>query len=212
MNHTFEYIPYISRRNGHIKSEENLALLDKYSCSSSIAYRRVGFALFNLEIGFGSGEFILQEAIKNPGAFYYGCEVYNPGIVKLVRNLESKNIDNVCVYKGDAREFLLGAPDMFFENIYVLFPDPWPKKKHHKRRLINANFLQFIAKKFRSGLHIATDHDGYAKSILHEVSQCDSYVIERLEMTRDKIFGTKFETKAMSRDSSILSLILKHRS
>lgn len=211
MNKGFSYIPYHSRRNSCIKASEALELLDKYCCNDPVEFLLQDLGKVNLEVGFGSGEFILREAIDNPDKLYLGCEVYNPGIVKLVNNLESKSIKNVLIYKGDARDILVKAPDVFFDNIYILFPDPWPKKKHHKRRLINPQFFEFIAKKFRSNLCIATDHEGYAESILYDIFQSGDYAIEKLEMTKGKCFSTKFETKAISSSSNVFKFILGAR-
>ena len=212
MGEIFSYTPYHSRRNTFTKNEETLDLLSKYCCDNPIEYLHQHLGKVNLEIGFGSGEFIFQEAVKNPDVLYLGCEVYNPGIVKLARNLKKNDVKNVIIYKGDARDVLTQTPHFFFKNIYILFPDPWPKKKHHKRRLINPQFLNFIAEKFCCNLNVATDHDGYAESILHDVLQNSHYEIQNLEITKEKFFSTKFESKAISMSGKVFNLIASHKS
>ena len=211
MDRGFYYIPYKSRRNSYIKHKEALNLLNEYSYNNAMQFLEQTTKKVNLEIGFGSGEFILTKAIENPNDIYLGCEVYNPGIVNLVKNLKKNNINNVFIYKGDARELLINTVDLSFSNLYILFPDPWPKNKHHKRRLINQSFLSFIRKKFHSSLCIATDHSEYAQSILHDALQCGDYIVEMSKIKKEKCFYTKFEDKAISKSSCIFHFILSHK-
>jgi tRNA (guanine-N7-)-methyltransferase len=210
MAESFRYIPYRSRRNISVKNKENINLLAKYCHSNPIEYLKQTKKNINLEIGFGSGDFILKEALQNTNDIYLGCEVYNPGIMSLTRKLEKYNVKNVCICNRDAREFLIATQDMLFKNIYILFPDPWPKKKHHKRRLINKDFLQFIKTKFKFNIYIATDHEKYAESILYDSLKNHDYRIKRLEVKKDKYFNTKFENKAISKSSDIFSIVLEH--
>ena len=211
MNEEFYYIPYKSRRNCHIKDKTMLALLSKYSYDNMVQSFKQIDRKVNLEIGFGSGEFILEKAQKNLSDIYLGCEVYNPGIIKLLKNLKQNDINNVYVYRGDARELLVSTMDLFFNDIYILFPDPWSKTKHHKRRLINQKFLHFIKRKFYSNLHIMTDHQEYARSILHDILQCNNYIIKVLEVKKEGYYSTKFETKAISKSHYIFNFVLSHK-
>ena len=75
--------------------------------------------------------------------------------MKLINNIKEHDLHNIFVYQGDARELLNQVPDKFFNNIYILFPDPWPKNRHHKHRLINKDFLQYLSNKFSSNLFIS---------------------------------------------------------
>ena len=209
MDQGFHYIPYKSRRNSYIKDEETLSLLNEYSCDIQLLQQTT--KAINLEIGFGAGEFILSKAIENPNNIYLGCEVYNPGIIKLIKNLKRNNIQNVLIYRDDIRELLINTVNLFFNDIYILFPDPWPKKRHHKRRLINASFLQFIRKKFRSDLHIATDHERYAENILYDIIQSNDYKIKTLKIKKEKSLCTKFEDGAISKSSCVFYFVLNHR-
>ena len=212
MVNDFHYIPYKSRRNRHIQDEEMLNLLNKYSYNSHIKeFLEQINKKVNLEIGFGSGEFIFQKALQNPNEIYLGCEVYNPGIIKLLKNLKKNDVNNVIIYNGDARELLINTMDLFFNDIYILFPDPWSKNKHHKRRLINQTFLHFIKRRFYADLHIMTDHQEYARSILYDILQCNDYIIKVLEVKKEGCYGTKFETKAISKSHYIFNFVLNHK-
>ena len=211
MNREFYYIPYKSRRNCHIKDKTMLSLLSKYSHSNMVQSSKQINKKVNLEIGFGSGEFILEKAQQNLNDIYLGCEVYNPGIVKLLKYLKQNDINNVYIYRGDARELLINTADLFFNDIYILFPDPWSKTKHHKRRLINQKFLHFIKRKFCADLHIMTDHQEYAHSILHDILQCNDYIIKVLEVKKERYYGTKFETKAILKSRYIFNFVLNHK-
>jgi len=122
-----------------------------------------------LEIGYGFGNFLFQQAKNNPEIDFYGCEPHINGIVNLLGLLQQQPLTNLKINNGDVRLFLQNFPDDFFAKIFILFPDPWPKSKHYKRRLINTAFLDdFLAKKMQinSDLIIATDHSSYATWIL----------------------------------------------
>ena len=120
-----------------------------------------------LEVGFGDGYHIFQKALLQPETLFIGCEVYLNGIAKLLKNITDHKINNILIYNGDARELCKILPNGVLHEIYILFPDPWPKTKHHKRRLINNDFLNIIHDKRNkdSRLVIATDHSDYAKWI-----------------------------------------------
>lgn len=131
------------------------------------------FKKFSFEIGFGYGDFIFANALNKKDQLFFGCEPHINGVVSLISKLESSNISNVKISDEDVRDVLDKFPSNFFDEIFILFPDPWPKSKHFKRRLINVDFIDnFIANKIKENgeLIIATDHDGYkiwiAKSIL----------------------------------------------
>lgn len=122
-----------------------------------------------LEIGFGFGDFLYDLASKNPQKKFYGCEPHLNGVVNLLAKLEKKQLANLKISTIDIRLLLSSFADKFFSEIFILFPDPWPKSKHFKRRLINSQFLdEIIAPKLRAGgkLIIATDHDSYKTWIL----------------------------------------------
>ena len=135
------------------------------SRSDSARQRRV------LEIGFGNGESLLQMAAAVPAVEYWGVEVYRPGFGHCLDRVVKSGLGNVFVSSDD----IVGLIDSFhpriFDAIFIFFPDPWPKKRHHKRRLIQPGFLRAIARSIkRSGvLMIATDIEDYANHIMEAI-------------------------------------------
>ncbi len=127
----------------------------------------------SLEIGFGFGDFLFEKAKNNPDTLFVGSEPHLNGVINLLSKLQKEPLDNVKISKQDIRILLENFPESFFDEIYILFPDPWPKLKHFKRRLINTNFLDFLSKKIKptGKLIIATDHDSYKTWILSAISE-----------------------------------------
>jgi len=123
----------------------------------------------NLEIGFGVGNFIIEMGIREPNENFIGLDFYHKGIRKVITRIAKYEINNARIVYGDAKEKipLLFKPKEL-NRVYINFPDPWPKKRHHKRRLIKPNFIKVLAEKLNSGgeIHIATDHEAYAIEIL----------------------------------------------
>jgi len=117
-----------------------------------------------LEIGFGAGEHLLAQAAAHPAHGFIGVEPFLNGVASCLRDLEAAGLSNVRVHQGDAREVLERCPDGAFTRVYVLFPDPWPKTRHWKRRLIQAGTLAAIARVLAPGgeLRFATDWADYA--------------------------------------------------
>lgn len=118
-----------------------------------------------LEIGFGNGESLAAMAQAHPHIDYLGIEVHRPGIGHLLIQAETLGLANLRVMCSDAVEALKHQiPDASLERIQIFFPDPWPKKRHHKRRLIQPSFVALLAQKLKPGasLHLATDWEDYA--------------------------------------------------
>jgi len=125
-----------------------------------------------LEIGFGFGDFFYEQSKNNPESNFFGFEPHINGVVNLLQFLEKEPLSNVKISSEDIRENLNKFPDGFFDKIYILFPDPWPKFKHFKRRLINVKFLdEILAPKMKidSDIIIATDHDSYKRWIFSQI-------------------------------------------
>ncbi len=123
-----------------------------------------------LEIGYGNGEALLSQALAQPKCDFIGVEVYLPGIGHLLQALARHEITNVRVSCIEAVSFLdQQVAPASLSRINIYFPDPWPKKRHHKRRLINAEFVRLATSRLQSGglLHIATDWADYAEQIRH---------------------------------------------
>jgi tRNA (guanine-N7-)-methyltransferase len=152
---------------------------------------------YAMEIGFGSGENLLHIAKQSPRIGFIGCEVFTAGAVKLLKDLEDNNINNVRIWHDDALDLLVRLPNESLDLLYILHPDPWPKTRHNKRRLINENFLRFIVTKISNAgkVFMVTDHQDYANHInkvLLEVQ--DIYDISRTDFP--EFIKTKYRLKA----------------
>ncbi len=123
----------------------------------------------HLEIGFGRGESLLALAAAHPERDYLGIEVHRPGVGSLLLRLEQNGIDNVRIVCADAAEVLArGIPPGSLERVLLWFPDPWPKKRHHKRRLVQPAFADRVAAVLQPGgcWHLATDWEDYARHMM----------------------------------------------
>lgn len=121
------------------------------------------------EIGFGMGQSLLAQALSEPDHRYVGVEVHRPGVGKLLHDAMEAKATNIRVYCHDAVEVLEQCiPATSLDRVQVFFPDPWHKKKHHKRRLIQPEFLSLLARHMKPGamLHLATDWENYAEHML----------------------------------------------
>lgn len=165
-----------------------------------------------LEIGFGGGENIAFQAIKNPNETYIGCEPFINGVVSLLQKIEADNINNIFIWEDDANLLLNKLNNQSIKEVFILFPDPWPKKRHHKRRFLNLNNLLLIHKKLiDSGiLHIATDHADYLNWILdvtsNEQFKTSFDTLHDIQMSRpdfSKIPQTRFEAKGVKANHRI---------
>lgn len=131
-----------------------------------------------LEIGFGFGDFLFEKAKNNSDKNFFGFEPHLNGVVNLLGKLEKEPLQNIQIATKDVRPALAEFSDNFFDEVYILFPDPWPKVKHFKRRLINKNFLdEVLAPKIKKSakLIIATDHDSYKIWILKELLESKKF-------------------------------------
>jgi tRNA (guanine-N7-)-methyltransferase len=127
----------------------------------------------NLEIGFGVGESLVTMAANNPNEDFIGIEVYRSGVSSLMEKVAAFNLTNVRVYYADAVEVLRCCiPDNSIDKILIFFPDPWPKRRHHKRRIIQKEFIELVRIKLKNKgcLHLATDWQEYAQHMLQVLS------------------------------------------
>jgi tRNA (guanine-N7-)-methyltransferase len=178
-------------------------------------------AIFNnnnpvvIEIGFGQGQATAQIAKNNPGTNYIGIEVFKAGIGKLLWRIENMQLTNIKIIEGDAVEILQKMiPDSSVSTFHIFFADPWPKKKHHKRRLIKRTFTDLLASKLTDGsndgayIHFVTDWKDYADSANAELS-----ATPHLAKDTSGIFPprpkTKFEERAVKAGRAINELVFK---
>jgi len=169
-----------------------------------------------LEIGFGNGESLAKVAEDNPDQDYIGIEVHKPGVGNLLAQLERKEISNVRVFYHDAIEVLEKCiPDASLSGMHLFFPDPWHKRKHHKRRIVRPSFVKLIAQKIKPEgyFHAATDWQHYAVHILKILAVAEHFVNTSASQdycTRpDYRPLTKFEQRGLRLGHGVWDLIFK---
>jgi tRNA (guanine-N7-)-methyltransferase len=157
------------RRRGRKPSARQAALLRDGLLQITVDAAEVADAsLAWLEIGFGGGEHLLWQARHNPRALIIGCEPYEDGVIKVLSAIETEGLKNLRIHMGDVRDILRALPQGALDRAFILFPDPWPKRKHRKRRLVNSSLLELLARALKPGaeLRIATDIGDYARTML----------------------------------------------
>ena len=166
-----KFLPSFVKRKGRItkKQTNSLSSLSEFSVKSiqEVEDFSKHFDKCYLEIGFGNAENIIFQAINNPSYLFIGSEVYMSGIGTLVSSIKENNINNIKIFPDDIRLLLDQSRKKVFDSVIIICPDPWPKEKHHKRRLINESFLKMIHDfmKDDSNVYISTDWENYAESI-----------------------------------------------
>ena len=175
-------------------------------------------APLHLEIGIGDGENLVAMAGTSPNENYLGCEVHRPGLGHTLLRLREECLDNVRLVETDAVELLATMAPKSLDSIYIFFPDPWPKKRHHKRRLLQAPVLNLLADGLkRSGrLYFATDDAGYAESVLDVIERSSQW----LNLAGSGCFAlrprcrlvTRFEQRAKDRDRRIYEIAIANAS
>jgi tRNA (guanine-N7-)-methyltransferase len=117
-----------------------------------------------LEIGFGAGEHLIEEAKANPEVGLIGCEPFLNGVAVALASIEREGLTNIRLRRGDAESLVEAAPAAFFSRVFILYPDPWPKRRHHKRRIISDAMVEALARIVKPGGEVcfATDIDDYA--------------------------------------------------
>lgn len=153
------------------------------------------FEKWYLEIGFGSGENLLNLARNNPTWGFIGVEPFVNGAVKVINKIVEEKINNIFVSISDINDFLQYIPDKKLNQILILFPDPWPKKKQQKRRLVTDNFILQIQKKLYGSILFGTDDAGYFDQVINacQALKTEFKVIEKPSY----LIESKYERKAL---------------
>lgn len=169
-----------------------------------------------LEIGFGNGDTLLQLASEHSERNFIGIEVHRPGVGRLLKLAGEAGLKNLRVSSEDAIEILeQRIPDASLDRVLLYFPDPWPKKRHHKRRIVQPPFVQLLAKKIRPGgeFHMATDWEPYAEHMLEVMSAAKEF-----ENTANGFAArpaerplTKFEQRGQKLGHGVRDLIFRRR-
>jgi len=162
-----------------------------------------------LEIGFGNGETLVQQASENPETDYLGIEVHEPGVGHCLIAARDAGISNLKLITHDAIDVLQQLPPASLQRINLYFPDPWPKKRHHKRRIVQPSFITSCADLLvpSGSLHVATDWANYAEHIDAALSKSTLFTCsERREHEGDEPLDrpiTKFERRGLKRGHHI---------
>lgn len=176
---------FVLRQGRLTKAQQNA--LDNYWQDYGVDYSKSLLnleALFGraspvtLEIGFGDGDSLLEQACKYPESNFLGIEVHRPGVGHLLNCIHQENISNLRVIRHDAVEVLAKQiPDNSLDCIQLFFPDPWHKKKHNKRRILQSSFINTAYKKLKAGgtFHMATDWQHYAEHMLKEMESAEGF-------------------------------------
>lgn len=158
-----------------------------------------------LEIGFGGGEHLIGEAESHPDCGFIGCEPFENGLAKALAAAEAKGLANLRLYCGDAGAVIEALPDRALQGVYLLYPDPWPKRRHRKRRFLSDEMLVSLARVMRPGaeLRFATDIDDNGGWTLARVLRSPDFIwrAESAEDWREPWpgwAGTRYEAKALA--------------
>ena len=158
-----------------------------------------------VEIGFGHGEHLVACAQKSPDCGFVGCDPFENGVADALAKIQENDLKNVKIFKGDARYLLNLLEDNSIFRFYVLFPDPWTKNKHHKRRLLNAEFLKILHQKTKcyGNLIVASDCCEYMENVVNDIKQNSSWKIfssdfNLLKQSPACFIPTKYQQKALA--------------
>jgi tRNA (guanine-N7-)-methyltransferase len=201
------------RRKGKPLKANQLLLMDRFLKGTSFLMthdlkKTFGDKVYDeywLEIGFGGGEHIAAQAEKHPHVGFIGAEAFLNGVASLVQLINKNQLANVRILSGDGRQLLKTLPSKSVSKVIILFPDPWPKRRHHKRRLVNEHNLQEISRILASSgeLRVASDHKEYIQWVLYMIKTMPQFVPQfdpsRLPTVKPNDWeSTRYEQKALS--------------
>lgn len=171
-----------------------------------------------LEIGFGGGEHLAAQARARPDVGFLGCEPFLNGVSRLLSEIDRENIENIRLHAGDARDVIDALPEASVGRAFLLFPDPWPKARHHRRRFVSRENLDALARIMRDGaiLRMASDHMDYVRWMLfHTVAHpAFEWLARGPEDWRTRPGDwpeTRYEAKALAQGDSCVYLAFRRR-
>ena len=209
-----KFLPSFVQRKGRItkSQEDNLKFLHRYHITShaQILLDKSNFKKIILEIGFGNGENLINLAKENSQNLYIGSEVYMAGIGQVLGAINANELTNIRLITGDIRLLIDKINESVFDEVLIICPDPWPKLKHHKRRMINSEFLDSIYKVLNPDGHLfmSTDWENYAESINESINQNSDFKILN-SSPYENIALTKFQQRAIEEGRKIYPFSLK---
>tara|TARA_B100001989_G_scaffold212405_1_gene162065 strand:+ start:1091 stop:1753 length:663 start_codon:yes stop_codon:yes gene_type:complete len=166
-----------------------------------------------LEIGFGMGEHLLQNALENSDIIHIGIDIYRPGIARVLQIIDEKKLNNCYVLEGDAVDHLASFGTIRFQSIDIHHPDPWPKKRHKKRQLLHQDFITTACKLLEENgkLQIITDDFSYFEHILEQISMPSIASLVESSITRNRPPNSKYGRKAVAEGREINAIDLIRR-
>jgi len=204
------------RRKGRRISSMNLKLLEDYSNKFYLNEDQISKLAPNeynkniLEIGFGNGDNLVNMSLHEPNNLFIGCDAYYNGCVKLLKKIVNKNIKNVKIWPDDIHIIIKKFKKDFFDLILILQPDPWPKTKHNKRRLIQQKFLDDLNQimKYEGKLIISTDHNVMKSWVLEHIHVRNDFLWIRngfyyTNIKPNWIINTKYSNKALENNKVV---------
>lgn len=167
-----------------------------------------------LEIGFGNGDALQQMAAQHPEIDFLGVEVHRPGLGRLLRAIDDEGLTNVRVFRGDAAELLRDhVGDGTLACVLLFFPDPWPKKRHHKRRIVQPAFVREVGRCLEPGglFHLATDWDDYARHMREVLDESSAFRQATGDETDPRACRphTRFEQRGQRRGHAVHDLLYR---
>ncbi len=223
-SHIKREIRSFARRSGRLSNTQKAAIKNLWSLygidyePSEVVFKQLAqqHKPVKLEIGFGNGDSLIEMAKNDPDSLYIGIEVHTPGVGRILLNIHQLGLNNLKIMSHDAMEIFRDMiPGRFLTRVFLFFPDPWHKARHHKRRIVNEKFRHFLADKLvvNGVIHMATDWQEYADYMAQEFLND-----ERFQSLGDK-FGfakkpdyrpeTKFEKRGLRLAHKISDLLFK---
>ncbi|MCV2873865.1 tRNA (guanosine(46)-N7)-methyltransferase TrmB [Defluviimonas sp. WL0050] len=152
-----------------------------------------------LEVGFGGGEHLVHMAARNPDVGIIGCEPFINGVAMLLGKIRDAGVTNLSVHPGDARDLMDVLPDASIAKAFLNYPDPWPKKRHHRRRFVTPEHLLPLARVMKPGaeFRVATDIPDYVRQTLEEVPQAGFDLVGQEAEPWEDWLSTRYEQKAL---------------
>ena len=209
-----KYLPSFVKRRGRItkSQEDNLNVLSKYEIKnySQIINAKKNYSKVVLEIGFGNGENTLDLASNNPDTLYIASEVYLAGIGSLIGEVIGRQLQNILITSGDIRLLIDNIKEPVFDDVIVICPDPWPKLKHHKRRMLTNEFFKLVHPSIKDNgeLFMSTDVEDYAESIEDQLKLSQGYA-RNTKSKYELSSHTKFQRRAIEEGRKIYSFSLR---
>ena len=200
---------FLEKSPYYLKNINEMMALSKSKAAS-------GMPLF-LDIGCGDGKSTLQLAKWAPQACVIGVEMHTPGIAKCLLQAHTEALENLFLFQGDIWDYLEAKQELVFDRIHLYFSDPWPKTKHHKRRLVQKDFFEALRKyiSHNTVIHIATDWAHYAEHIAYVLKECEhflTYSAQHENASMGPEFQrnlTKYEKRGLEKGHSIYEFYIQ---